>query len=202
MSPSPSGPGGSGPDSWGSGDSGSGASGPDIGQRDRDHRNTGQRNTAQRNIGSRGQSSDSESPGEGAEQDFPPEGFKLNRGRGPFTTHNGPFYLKMTDDGPIQGFRVQRRHCNGHGIVHGGMLMAFADGVLAMAVYLESRMRSVTIRMNTDFLSMARPGDWVEGVAQVTAREGMVSFVQGRIYTKDRDVLTARGVFKLMASRD
>lgn len=63
----------------------------------------------------------------------PPEGFTPARQRGPFTTHNGPLYA--FDDGAIwkRGFRVLPRHCNAFGLVHGGWLMAFADGLLAEA---------------------------------------------------------------------
>ncbi len=81
-----------------------------------------------------------------------PEGFILSTGRGPFTTHNGPYFHKFTDDGFFHGFRAVKRHCNGHGIVHGGMLMAFGDGVLATAVHMEAKRRSVTMRMTSDFV--------------------------------------------------
>ena len=61
----------------------------------------------------------------------PPEGFVLQTGRGAFTTHNGPYYVKQSDTGVIQAFHALARHCNGVGLIHGGMLSAFLDGLLA-----------------------------------------------------------------------
>ncbi len=45
-----------------------------------------------------------------------------------FETHNGPFWHRMEDDGHIHcAFRVESKHLNGMGNVHGGCFMAFAD---------------------------------------------------------------------------
>lgn len=127
----------------------------------------------------------------------PPEGFKLSQNRGPFTTHNGPFYHKVTEEGFCQGFYGSKHHCNSHGIIHGGLLMTFADGVLATAVWRETKARAVTIRMTSDFVNMARAGEWLEGTAEVTQATKSVAFVEGRITCRDKVILTASGVYKL-----
>ena len=138
---------------------------------------------------------------DGAESANPPEGFKLGQ-RGPFTVHNGPIFRKETDDGLVQGFRVLDRHCNGVGILHGGMMMAFIDGVLGTAVWRETDRPALTIRMTCDFLSIARPGDWIEGLGTVTKATRSVAFVEGRVWTGEKTVLTASGVFKMMRKRN
>ena len=62
----------------------------------------------------------------------PPDGFVLTQGRGQFSTHNGPYFTRPSQDGLVeQAFFALPRHCNGVGLVHGGMLSAFMDGVLA-----------------------------------------------------------------------
>lgn len=129
--------------------------------------------------------------------DNPPEGFQLSTTRGPFTTHNGPYFHKVTDEGFWHGIRARHRHCNSHGIVHGGMLMAFADGLCATAVSRATRSRLVTIRLTTDFVDMARAGEWIEGTAEVTRATRSVAFVEGKAYVGDRLVFTASGIFKL-----
>lgn len=126
-----------------------------------------------------------------------PDGFTLSVSRGPFTMHNGPYFHKVTEEGFAHGFRATRRHCNSHGIVHGGMLMAFGDGVLATAVHREAKRRAVTIRMTSDFVHMVRVGQWVEGTAWVTRAARSVCFVEGEIKTENQVVLRASGVFKL-----
>lgn len=151
--------------------------------------------------GTRGAVTDeTKDPGEDL-ADNPPDGFEQGT-RGPFTTHNGPFYFKVTPDGVFHGFRARRRHCNGHGIVHGGLLMTFADGLLAAAVWKETRTRMVTMRMTSDFLAMARPGEWVEGLGQVTMADDGVAFGEARIYVGERTVMTAQALFKLMPAKD
>jgi uncharacterized protein (TIGR00369 family) len=105
----------------------------------------------------------------------------------------------MTPEGFAHGVRIKKRHCNSHGITHGGMLMAFADGLLGTAVWLETKTASVTVRMNSDFLSSARPGDWLEGTAKVTRATKSVAFCEADLHVGDRSVLKASGVFKLMA---
>lgn len=132
------------------------------------------------------------------EDDNPPEDFILSTSRGPYTTHNGPFFHKVTANGFVHGVRVKKRHCNSRGITHGGMLMAFADGLLGTAVWRETQTVALTVRMNSDFLSSARPGEWLEGTARVTRATRSVAFCEAELYVGSRPVLKATGVFKLM----
>lgn len=125
----------------------------------------------------------------------PPPGFKPSA-RGPYTTHNGPFFHRIEDDRLEHAFFVLKRHCNSLGIVHGGMLSTFMDGVLANAVGRETSTAAVTVHLSLDFLSMARAGDWVYGDAVVTRKTRDLVFVEGRIHTGKRDVMHASGIFK------
>jgi len=132
----------------------------------------------------------------------PPAGFVRSSGRGPFTTHNGPYFHRETqEEMSEQAFFALKRHANGLGLVHGGMLTAFMDGLLAAAVYRATRKTSVTIHLSVDFLHMARVGEWVMGEAKVTRATKDVAFVEGRAYVGHRDVVRASGVFKLMNRR-
>ena len=90
------------------------------------------------------------------------------------------------------------RHANGLGLVHGGMLTSFMDGLLAAAVWRASRRSSVTIHLSVDFLHMARVGQWVFGESRVTRLTRDVAFVEGRAHAIGTDVVRASGVFKLM----
>lgn len=129
--------------------------------------------------------------------DVPP-GF-VESSRGPFSTHNGPIYHKLDGDVLRQGFRALPRHCNGHGIVHGGWLATFADGVLGAAVWHGTRTRAVTLRLNVDYLDTVRAGEWVEGVGLLTKATRSLGFARAEVTVGDRKVLSAEGVFKLMS---
>ena len=132
----------------------------------------------------------------------PPEGFVLSSGRGPFTTHNGPYFHRNGDTKLTEhAFYALKRHANGLGLVHGGMLTAFMDGLLGAAVYRATRTTGVTIHLSVDFLHMARVGEWVLGEAHVTRATREVVFVEGRAHSRGHDVVRASGVFKLMHKR-
>ena len=82
------------------------------------------------------------------------------------------------------------------GIVHGGMLATFLDGLLARAVHGAAGGQSVTLHLSMDFLSAARQGQWVYGEAQVTRAAKEITFAQARIHADGKDILRGSGVFK------
>lgn len=130
----------------------------------------------------------------------PPAGFVLAKGRGPFSTHNGPYYHRIgAGDLVEQAFYALPRHTNGIGIVHGGMLSAFTDGLLAAAVGRGTQKVGVTIHLSIDFLHMAREGDWIVGEARMSRATRDVAFADGRLHARGVDIVRASGVFKLMS---
>ncbi len=96
------------------------------------------------------------------------------------------------------GFFALQRHCNGLGIVHGGMLASFVDGMLGHAVSIDAKSAAVTIHLSLDYLSMARVGEWVQGEARVNRRARDVAFAEARAFVGAKDVVRATAVFKLM----
>lgn len=128
----------------------------------------------------------------------PPDGFRLATGRGAFTTHNGPYFHNA--DG-VQAFFALKRHCNGIGLIHGGMLSAFLDGVLAGAAARGGAGTPITVHLSVDFLDMGRAGDWVLGEASLTRATSDLAFVEGRAHVGGRSLARATGVFKLMRRR-
>lgn len=129
----------------------------------------------------------------------PPAGFIRSSGRGQFSTHNGPYFHRETPgEFTEQAFFALPRHANGLGLVHGGMLTAFMDGLLAAASWRAARKTGVTIHLSVDFLHMARVGEWIMGEAKATRTTRDIAFVEGRAYVGGHDVVRASGVFKLM----
>ncbi len=129
----------------------------------------------------------------------PPAGFIRAEGRGQFSTLNGPYFHKVGDGETVeQAFFALARHTNGIGIVHGGMLSAFTDGLLAGAVGRGAGKIAVTIHLSIDFLHMARKGDWVIGEARMSRATRDVGFADGRLHVRGVDIVRASGVFKLM----
>ena len=131
----------------------------------------------------------------------PPEGFVPASGRGPFTTHNGPYFQRADGGTAEQAFFATGRHCNGVGLIHGGMLSAFLDGLLAAAAARATGATPVTMHLSIDFLDMGRAGAWVMGEARVTRTTGAIAFAEGRAHIAGRDLARATGIFKLLRRR-
>jgi uncharacterized protein (TIGR00369 family) len=147
------------------------------------------------------------SPDKKSESDFeinPPEPFRLSVRRGPFTTHNGPWYHWADGETFRQGVRLQRRHCNSRDICHGGFLCSLADGLAATAIFRNLKRSSVTMKLNTEFLGSARAGDWLQGTGWLVRATPRMAFVEARGWVgeavdmpKTDFVFTASAVFRL-----
>ena len=126
-----------------------------------------------------------------------PEGFIVNERRGPFTNHTGPFYIKKDTNRWTHGAFILDSHCNAANIAHGGMLMSFADGVLGHTVYSKTKRAGVTIKFNSEFLSAAREGEWLEGYGNVSHVSGDYVYCNTMLKVSTRNVLSVTSIFKL-----
>ena len=132
-----------------------------------------------------------------------PEGYRrMDWFRG-FGRQMGPLYDRVGKDGTYsRAFLVCEHHTNGMRNCHGGMLMAFADIALGHVVSLAKPDHHwVTIRLLTDFISGAHLGEWVEGAGEVAGVDGDLFTVRGRIWTGERTLMTATGIFKALGPR-
>ena len=94
------------------------------------------------------------------------------------------------------GFRQQ--HANTAGISHGGVLMALADTVLGSTARADRGQPVVTIRVVTEFIGPCRLGEWLVGRAWVTRHSRVLSFVEGELRVRNRLIMTASGVFRVV----
>ena len=124
-----------------------------------------------------------------------PQGFAEVTLTDPFEVHTGPVWRK----GGTYAFRVRAEHCNMRGVVHGGMLMTFADLVLGQAVWdATDRASCVTLNMQTHFLRPANEGDLVEVTPEITRRARSLVFLRGEFQVAGETVMTAQSVWKLL----
>jgi len=126
----------------------------------------------------------------------PPTGYRVcDMPDGPFTRPLGPLYIKL--DGSGFAFRAGERHCNARGVMHGGMLMTFADQALGLTVQRAvGSVEVATVSLNCDLVDSARPGELVEGEATVTRITRSLVFVRGSVRCGERVLLTASGLWK------
>lgn len=128
-----------------------------------------------------------------------PEGFRPFASRGFFADKIGPLYFRHDDNGYSYGFLANDSHANGQGVVHGGMLMSFLDEVLGQTVWrLVDKKRCATISLNCDFISSAKPGDWIEARSELSRKGLSVIFIRGELLVRGDRILTADGIWKVI----
>lgn len=117
----------------------------------------------------------------------------------------GPFYYREDPDGQMRCvFRVAKKHCRDTGILHGGVMMTFADFcqfIIPKPAVLGGIVYGVTTNMSCEFVDAAREGDLVEGAGSVTRAGGSMIFVRGQLKVGDRTLFTFSGTIKRLASK-
>jgi acyl-coenzyme A thioesterase PaaI-like protein len=119
-----------------------------------------------------------------------------------FETHNGPFWHRMEDDGRIvSAFRVEPKHLNGAGNVHGGAFMSFADYCLFATASPILEAPAVTVSFACEFLDAARAGERIEGTTEITRAGGSMIFLRGLLKSGARPLFTFSGTIKRVKMR-
>jgi acyl-coenzyme A thioesterase PaaI-like protein len=128
-----------------------------------------------------------------------PEGFRPFVSRGRFPDKIGPLYFRKEGEEYSYGFLADESHANGNGVIHGGMLMSFLDEALGQIIWrLLDKKRCATITLNFDFISSAKPGDWIELKAELSKKGIAVIFVRGELLVEGNRILTADGIWKVI----
>jgi uncharacterized protein (TIGR00369 family) len=129
-----------------------------------------------------------------------PAGFERLKRGGPYMASLGSMYCKRDGDQIVIAMRIDERHTNMRGIVHGGMLASLADSSLGLGLALscDNRHSFVTVNLSTDFIDAARPGDWVEAHVNIGRIGSRVAFADCTLLVGERRILRASGVFAVM----
>jgi uncharacterized protein (TIGR00369 family) len=116
----------------------------------------------------------------------------------PFELLAGPFYARRDETGRmVCAFRAERKHMNGHGAMHGGCLMTFADyAVFCIGTEAIQGAGSVTAQMNCDFVDAAYEGEFVECAGEVTRAGRSLVFIRGEIRAAGRLAMTFSTILK------
>jgi acyl-coenzyme A thioesterase PaaI-like protein len=115
---------------------------------------------------------------------------------GGFAELVGPLFIRHTETGPRFAFHAQSKHVNARGVVHGGMLTTFADQVLGLTIQrVLDTVDVATVNLNCDLVSIAKPGDLIEGEATVTRVTSRLIFVKGTITCGDTVLTNASGIW-------
>lgn len=128
----------------------------------------------------------------------PAEGWQLFQApAAAFLLHVGPSWHRLREGGHEYCFRVETRHGNHSGFLHGGMTAAFADHALGYtALQTLGGQPTATVQLTMTYLAPARPGEMVFCRAEIVRQTRSLIFLRADILVEDRVIATANGVWK------
>ncbi|MGH6873053.1 MAG: PaaI family thioesterase [Rhizomicrobium sp.] len=130
-----------------------------------------------------------------------PEGFRETALVDPFERYIGPVWEKGEAPSRTFALLVDARHVNMRDIIHGGMLMTFADAALGQAVWdVTDRAPSVTLNMQSQFLKPARRGDLIAVEPQLVRKTRSLVFMRGDFQVNGETVFAVTSVWKLLGA--
>ena len=133
-----------------------------------------------------------------AETDGVPDGYVPYSRSSSVTDPWQPLFTK-TEAGTVNlALRVRSAHCNGKGLLHGGVTGALADNAMGLSVIETLSQQSIkrgrsgsTVSLSLDFLSSARVGQWVVFAPRVLKVGSGIGFVDCLILADSQTI--ARG---------
>lgn len=139
--------------------------------------------------------------------DFDPAaaGWKLLRGAA-LPGGLGTPWARQIDGEWRYGLLTTADHGNPNGVVHGGVMMAFADhGLSLLAWEAAERTQCTTIQLNTHFLDGTVPGEFIEMRGEVVRRTRGLVFLRGLLHAHgqdtDRPVTSVDGIWRVLRPR-
>ena len=129
-----------------------------------------------------------------------PTGFRPHGRRSGFLDTVGPLYVDDADPrAPVFGLRLDDRHMNGRGRVHGGVLTTLADSALgygALAAHGEDR-AILTASLTVDYTGSAVAGEWIEARTTLKRMGSRLAFAGCEITCDHRPLASCSGVFSV-----
>lgn len=135
--------------------------------------------------------------------DIPPDFRPLFR-TSPVLDLIGPLYCRGEGGDLVIGLRVETKHCNARGTVHGGILAALADVALGYSMAFSSAPPAnlITANLTLDFAGTAKVRDWLEAHVDVQKRGSRLSFANCYIIVNELRIVRASAVFLVAGQLD
>ncbi|HZH55898.1 MAG TPA: PaaI family thioesterase [Burkholderiaceae bacterium] len=114
----------------------------------------------------------------------------------------GPLLSRREADEWVYGMRVDARHLNQAGLVHGGTLTTLMDHALSTIAWQHAgKSPCLTVQLNTNFLSGAQNGQLLVARGRVTHSTGSMVFLDGSIQADGTLVATGQAIMRRLAAR-
>ena len=132
-------------------------------------------------------------------QDMPeiPHGFEPLFRTSPVLDLIGPLYGRGKGADLVVGLRVEPKHCNARGTIHGGILATLADVAIGYAIAFSSDppIGAVTAHLSLDYAGTAKIGDWIESRVDIHKRGTRLAFGNCYLCVGEERIARASAVF-------
>ncbi len=132
-----------------------------------------------------------------------PEGFESLNRISNFVNLFGPVYQKPTDTTYIMALRVEEKHCNIRGNLHGGVVSSLADTAMGYNIAFSENppTSSVTVNLSVDYLGRIRQGDWLEAHVDIQKKGNRIVFARCTFFVGKEIVARSNAVFNLLTKK-
>lgn len=114
----------------------------------------------------------------------------------------GALWTLRDDSGYRYAVQLEPHHANSQGMVHGGVLMTFADHALSLLVWEASgRAPCSTVHLDNHFLSAVYPPAFVELEGEILRQGRSLIFARGILRADGKAVMEASGVWSVAGSK-
>ena len=116
----------------------------------------------------------------------------------PFENLTGPFFARRDERGELVcAMRLERKHMNAGGFLHGGCMAVFADYAIFQIAEKELEgSGSVTAQLQTECLDTAVEGDFLTCTGEVTKGGRSLVFVRGLAKVGEKTVFSFSAIIK------
>ncbi|MCA3694050.1 PaaI family thioesterase [Aquidulcibacter sp.] len=142
-----------------------------------------------------------------------PSGFSPHARKSPVTDPWQPLYAR-TDQGVYElGFILDTCHCNGRGLLHGGVIAALADNAMGLSLGMARLQQGqaeagkaqavsgiVTTSLQVDYIERAQIGQWISIVPRVVTASRRTGLTDALIYADNILIARAHASFKVLIS--
>ena len=126
-----------------------------------------------------------------------PHGFEPLFRTSPVLDLIGPLYGRGKGADLVVGMRVEAKHCNARGTIHGGILATLADVAIgyAMSSSTDPPTSAITANLSLDYAGTAKIGDWVESRVDLHKRGTRLAFGNCYLCVGEERIARASAVF-------
>lgn len=134
-----------------------------------------------------------------------PPGFSPHFRKSPVTEPWEPIFSKREPGKVVLGLHIREAHCNGRGMLHGGLIAALADNAMGLSCVevLTAAGRKpegglVTVSLSTDFIGAAKLGQWVAFDTSYVKTGRTLCFAQAFVTADGEVIARADARFRLL----